>query len=249
MLPYHPQTNGQVEQAHQMLMQMIGKLGKDWKADWPKHLLEWVHAYNSTRSGVTRYSPHYLMFGWWLHLPINICFPTIASTAELHYVNHYIADLCEQLCEAFKEVQVQSTSEAERQRWYYDHKVNAISLELGDLVLDKANVYKGRRKVKDQWKEETYEVECRTAECIPSCLVKNMQTGGSWVLQRNCPFSLPHNGGSLVCRCMGRTDKVHHHHPGRAYSEGKWEWRSTTKCKVSAISPVPDRWDSSRLGQ
>ena len=47
--PYHTQTNGQVEQAHQMFMHMIGKLSKDWKADWPKHLPELVHAYNSKR--------------------------------------------------------------------------------------------------------------------------------------------------------------------------------------------------------
>ena len=47
MLPYHPQTNRQVDQAHQTLMQMIEKLGKDQKADWPKHLLELVHAHNS----------------------------------------------------------------------------------------------------------------------------------------------------------------------------------------------------------
>ena len=31
--PYHAQTNGQVEWAHKMLMHMIGKLSKDWKAD------------------------------------------------------------------------------------------------------------------------------------------------------------------------------------------------------------------------
>ena len=36
-LPYHAQTNGQVEQAHQMLMHLIGKLERDKKADWPKH--------------------------------------------------------------------------------------------------------------------------------------------------------------------------------------------------------------------
>ena len=41
---YYPKTNGQVEQAHQMLMQIIGKLRKGWKADWPKHLPELVHA-------------------------------------------------------------------------------------------------------------------------------------------------------------------------------------------------------------
>ena len=47
-----------------MLMHMIGKLSKDWKADWPMHLPELVNAYNSTRSAITGYSPHYLMFGY-----------------------------------------------------------------------------------------------------------------------------------------------------------------------------------------
>ena len=100
-LPYHPQTNGHVEQAHQMLMQMIGKLGKDWKADWPKHLPELVHAYNSTRLAIMGHSPHYLMFGWWPYLPIDYYFPTIVSMEKHQHVNHYVADLCEQLCEAF----------------------------------------------------------------------------------------------------------------------------------------------------
>ena len=184
-LPYHPQTNGQVEQAHQMLMQMIGRLGKDWKADWPKHLPELVHAYNSTRLAVTRYSPHYLMFGWLLCLPINFYFPTIMSTEKHQHVNHYITDLCEWLHKAFKEAQAHSTSEAERQRKYYDHKANAMLLEPDDLVLAKADTYKGRRKMKDCWEEEPYKVECQIAEGVPSYLMKNQQTRHSQVLHQN----------------------------------------------------------------
>ena len=61
--PYHPQTNGLVERLHQMIMRMIRKLGEDKKADWLSHLAETAHAYNATRSAVTGYSPHYLMFG------------------------------------------------------------------------------------------------------------------------------------------------------------------------------------------
>ena len=75
--PYHAQTNRQVEWAHQTLMHMIGKLSKDQKADWLKHLPELVHAYNSMRSAITGYNPHYLMFWCWPHLPINFYFPTI----------------------------------------------------------------------------------------------------------------------------------------------------------------------------
>ena len=62
-MPYHPQTNALVERLHQMIMHMIWKLGEDKKANWPSHLAEIAHVYNATQSTVTRYSPHYLMFG------------------------------------------------------------------------------------------------------------------------------------------------------------------------------------------
>ena len=78
-MPYHPQTNRLVERSHQMIMCMIGKLGEDKKPDWPSHLVEIAHAYNATRSTVTRYSPHYLMFGQQPRLPVNFIFPTIGS--------------------------------------------------------------------------------------------------------------------------------------------------------------------------
>ena len=100
------------------LMQMIGNLGEDWKADWPKHLAELLYAYNSTRLAITRYSPHYLMFGQWPCLPIDFYFQNIMSTEKDQCVNHYIAHLCEWLHKAFKEVQAQTTSKAERQRQY-----------------------------------------------------------------------------------------------------------------------------------
>ena len=61
-MPYHPQTNGLVERLHQAIMRMIGKLGKDKKANWLGHLAEIVHTYNTTHSTVTRYNLHYLMF-------------------------------------------------------------------------------------------------------------------------------------------------------------------------------------------
>ena len=55
---------------------------------------------------------------------------------------------------------MQASSEPQKHRQYYDHRANAISLQPGDLVLAKANAYKGRRNVKDWWEEEPYEVEC-----------------------------------------------------------------------------------------
>ena len=60
-LPYHAQTNGQVERLNQMIICMIGKLEEDKKACWSEYLPELLLAYNATLSAVTAYSPYYLL--------------------------------------------------------------------------------------------------------------------------------------------------------------------------------------------
>ena len=195
--PYHPQNNGQLEWAHQTLICMIGKLHKDQKTEWLKHVPELVHAYNSMGSAITRYSPHYLIFRCQPHLPIDFYFSMIRGIKKHQCVDHYIAKLHDWLWETLKEAQMQSTSEAERQKWHYDRKANAILLEPGDLVLAKANTYRGRRKVKGWW--ELYKVECQVAEGIPSYLVKNQQTGCSWVLHWNQLFLIILPEGTHLC--------------------------------------------------
>ena len=145
---------GRADGHNQMLMCMKGKLSKEWKVDWPKHLPELVYAYNSTRLAISRYSSHYLMFGHWPCLPINFYFPMIKGTEKHHCVDYYVAKLCEWQWQAFKEAQVQFMLETARQKWDYDRKANAISLEPGDLVLAKSNAYMGKGKVKNQWEEE-----------------------------------------------------------------------------------------------
>ena len=159
-----PQTNGLVERSHQMIMHMIGKLGEGKKADWPSHLAEIVHAYNATQSAVTRYSPHYLMFGQWPRLPVNFIFPTIGSNeapiteASARSVDVYVASVRDQFRSALQGVQTQSTAETHQQKWFYDRKIGAVNFKPGDLVLLKADAWKGKRKIKDRWDEETWEV-------------------------------------------------------------------------------------------
>ena len=68
---YHMQCNGQVERFHQMLFRMIGKLAADKKEKQEQYLPELLQAYNSARSVVTSYSPHYLMFGRHPCLPVD----------------------------------------------------------------------------------------------------------------------------------------------------------------------------------
>ena len=89
---YHPQENGQVEQAHQTLGRMVGKLEGEYKGQWPRHLLKLTHAYNSTRCAITSYSPHFLMFGRWPWLPIDFVFLMHDVMGTLRPVDSYVAD-------------------------------------------------------------------------------------------------------------------------------------------------------------
>ena len=233
-----------------MIMPMIGKLSQDWKVDWPKHLPELVHAYNYTRSAITGYSPHYLMFRHQPHLCIDFYFPMMRGTEKHQHVDYYIAELCEPLWETFKEAQAQSMSEADRQKWYYDRKANSISLEPGNLVLAKADAYRRKRKVKCQWEEEPYEVQCQVAEGVPSYLMKKQMTGCSQVLHQNWLFLItPTKGTPPLYGCAGWAGKVGHHHPRGTNSGREWDWGSAIKCELSATYPVTDTWDSSRLGE
>ena len=107
--PYHPQTNGQVERSHQTIMQMIGKMGEEKKADWPGHLTEIVHTYNAPQSTVMGYSPHYLMFGCRPRLRVNFYFPTFRSAetpmrgASAKHVDEYMAAVHDQLWQTLQE--------------------------------------------------------------------------------------------------------------------------------------------------
>ena len=203
-MPYHLQMNGLGERSHQMIMHMIGKLGEDKKADWPSHLAEIAHAYNATWSAVTGYSPHYLMFGWQPRLWVDFVFPTIGSNeapmrdASAKHVDVYTASVQDRLRTALWEAQAQLMVEACRQKWYYNRKIGAVNLKPGDLVLVKADAWKQKRKIKDRWEEETWEVVHQIATDIPSYEVTN-QHRRSRVLHWNCLLLIASEIGIPLC--------------------------------------------------
>ena len=189
-MPYHPQTNRLVQRSHQMIMHMIGKPGEEKKADWPSHLAEIAHIYNATQSAVTGYSPHYLMFGQWPRLLVDFVFPTVGSSeapmweASAKSVGMYVASVRDRLRSTLWQVQAPLTAEACQQKWYYDRKIGTVNLKPGDLVLVKADGWKGKRKIKDRWEEETWEVVHQIMADIPSYKVM-IQHRQSQVLHQN----------------------------------------------------------------
>ena len=101
--------------------------------------------------------------------------------ASARNVDVYIASVRDRLRSALREAQAQLTAEAHQQKWYYDRKMGAVNLKPGDLVLVKVDAWKGKRKIKDRWDEETWEVSRQIVADVPSYEVMN-QHGRSQVL-------------------------------------------------------------------
>ena len=55
-------------------------------------------------------------------------------------------------------------------------KIGTVNLKPDDLVLVKADVFKGKRKIKDRWEEDTWEVVHQIAKDVPSYEVTNQNS-------------------------------------------------------------------------
>ena len=105
---------------------------------------------------------------------MDFVFPTIGSNeaptkeASAKHVDVYIASVWDRLRTALWEAQAQSTAEACQQKWYYDRNIGTVNLKPGDLVLVKVDAWKGKRKIKDRWEEETWEAVHQIAADILS---------------------------------------------------------------------------------
>ena len=71
-----------------------------------------------------------------------------------------------------------------QQKWNYDQKIGAVSLKPGNLVLVKADAFKGKRKIKDRWEEDTWEVVHQIMTDVLSYEVMD-QHGRSCILHQN----------------------------------------------------------------
>ena len=132
--PYYPATNGQCERFNKTLIHMIGTMPSEVKCSWEDWVATLCHAYNCTVSGVTGYSPFYLMFGRLPKLPIDIEY-NVAVEKEASTYTAYVRDLTKRLREAHERAQELIEKESNRQKGYYDRNVRCATLREGDIVL------------------------------------------------------------------------------------------------------------------
>ena len=61
----------------------------------------------------------------------------------------YVEEVRKHFKEAYAEVHLQTNSEVDRQKWYYDRATGTVQLMPGDVFLMKLDAFQGKRKVKD----------------------------------------------------------------------------------------------------
>ena len=110
-------------------------------------------------------------------------------------------------------------AEVHQQKWYYNRKIGTVNLKPGNLVLVKADAFKGRRKIKDRWEEDTWEVVHQIVTDIPSNKVMS-QHGKSCILHQNWLLLITSEVG--IPMCIG----THH----------AWDWcTSPTPSKTTSV--------------
>ena len=187
--PYHPMGNGLVERSHQTLRRMIGKLSDPQKNNWTGHLTALIHVYNCTRSAVTGYSPHYLMFGRRPRLPVDLMFPSDPGPVagrRRRRVDKLMRDRIDVLRDAYRAAQQLSLEEARRQKRYYDRKAGVTSLQAEDIVLIRNDAYRGKRKLVDHWGDIPHKVVSQV-EDLPVYVVEE-PSGRQKPIHRNRLF-------------------------------------------------------------
>ena len=144
------------------------------------------------------------MFGCRPSLPVNFVFPTVGSNkapmreASTKHVGVYVTSVWDRLRTTLWEAQAQLMAKACGQKWYYDRKIGAVNLKPGNLTLVKADAFKGKRKIKDGWEEENWEVVHQIMTDIPSYKVTNQQRR-SWVLHWNWLLLIASEIGIPLC--------------------------------------------------
>ena len=156
--PYHPQSNGQCERFNATLLSVLGTLSPEGKVTWTDKVGTLVHAYNSTKSAITGFSPHYLMFGREPKLPLDVTLGLPNPDMEGVIHEKYVKQLQSRLNWSYGVAQSRNVKKAARQKKYYDLKVCCAPLRVGNVVVPRQKSFRGKAKIQDRWDLTLYEV-------------------------------------------------------------------------------------------
>ena len=162
--PYHPQSQGLVENRNRSIISELTKrilLNYD---DWPDHLPFLQFMFNTSVHTTTKQTPYFLLHGFEANIPLTGVLPT--PDARLS-VRDYIGSCTSKYEEAMKNVREQMDKEKARQKANYDKKEKFEPYKEGDQVWELQHREK-HNKLTTNWSGPATVLEVTSREDSPS---------------------------------------------------------------------------------
>ena len=130
---FYPQSDGLVERFNKTLETMLSMFVASNQKDWDQWLPALTCAYHATPQNSTMQSPNLMMFGRELSLPNDLMIGPPSDGGQID-VSDYISQLREKLEVAHQIAREKFNYSAQRQKKYYDNKVNEEPYSEGNFV-------------------------------------------------------------------------------------------------------------------
>ena len=143
---YHPQTNGSLERAHRPLIEYLRATVQGNPRIWDEYLRAAAFVYNNSEHEATKLTPMDCLFGFTSEVPTNLKRPPV----PVYNHEEYFFKIRHKLQKMYEIARKNQISQKERAKKYYDRNVRITEFKVGDLVLLRNEMCKG--KLADKWR-------------------------------------------------------------------------------------------------
>ena len=131
---FHPQSNSVIERMNRILLKMLAKCIDEDHTNWSVDLPYVLMAYRSSVHESSGFTPHYLVFGHELSLPLDLMYrsPPFTTTIDVH---DWVSQKEKAFHQTYELVRRNATAQQRRRNNLYNKRVHGRTYKEGEHVL------------------------------------------------------------------------------------------------------------------
>ena len=128
---YHPESDGQTENANKTLEIMLRSVVDFTQDDWDEHLAAAELAFNNSKNATTGFTPFYMVYGREARMPLDLALAPLTKAAD----NPAAAEATARWRAALQQASANTTQQQKRQKHYADLARRDARFAVDDRVL------------------------------------------------------------------------------------------------------------------